>query len=350
MPQYNRRKFIEKSLKVGAGVGLIALGGSLSACSSIGEKIQGVSTSKKPKHIVKIGLVDPEGHPHVLACQKYAEIVHEKTNNEVKVEIYPSSQLGGADDLVQGLNHGIVEVFFGAVTFLGNYVKDFWLPGTLYLFEDQDHCRKVHNSSGFKALTEMLRKESGIRTFTMGFDRGPRHLISKKPIQTLEDFKGLRIRVPAQKSWVENFELAGAAPQAISVEETFTGLQQGIVHATEQASNWLYFNQYQSIAKNITKTFHNYEQGGFFFSELIYKTYPEDVKQVLFESAKEIESYHNNLMEKDIEESEKNMKQDGVIFHDVKLEEWKKHFTELIPTLSKRMGYSQSLVDSILQG
>lgn len=347
MEQLSRRKFIEKSLKVSVGVGFVFMGGmNLAGCSFI-DQIEG--NAKKPKHIVKIGLVDPEGHPHIAACKRFAEIVHKKTNNEVKVEIYPSSQLGDAGDMIQGLNQGTIEAFFGAVTFLGNHIKDFWLPGTLYLFKDQDHCRKIHNGPEFKELSEKIQKEAGVRVFTMGYDRGPRHLISKKPLQTLEGLKGLRIRVPAQKSWVKNFELAGAAPQAIAVSETFTGLQQGIVQATEQASNWLYFNQYHSIAKNITKSYHNYEQGGLFFSELIYKSYPDDVKKVLFETAKEVETYHNELMEKDIVTSEEAMKEAGVAFHDIELEKWQDYFHDIIPTLSKEIGYSKSLVDSILE-
>jgi len=340
----SRRDFVGKSIKYGVGGSLLLLSGlSIAGCSPFEE-----SSARQAEHIVKIGLIDPDSHPHVEACKRFAELVHEKTNNEVKVEIYPSSQLGDASTILQGLQHGTVEAFFGAVTWLGANITDFWLPGTLYLFNDQEHCRNVHEGPEFKKLAEQAREKEGIRVFSMGYDRGPRHFISTNPIKGFEDLEGLKIRVPAQLSWVRNFEMAGAAPQAIALSETFTALQQGIVQATEQASNWLYFNSYYTIANNITKTHHNYEQSGFFFSDLIFDTYPADVKQVLQDTAEEIIPYHNDLIEKDIKTSEDEMKKENIDFHEINLEEWQSHFRELIPGLSKEVGYSMDLVNNIL--
>ncbi len=353
MEKITRRQFIGKTLKYGAGVTLLTMGGlSLAGCgtdTNTNTNNGGNAKGKSPKYVVKLALIDPEGHPHVTTSQEYAKLVSEKTNGAVEVQVYSSAQLGQAGDLLKGMQQGTIEAFFGAVTWLGSYMPDFYLPGTLYLFKDQKHCREVHLSDAYNKLSEEVASKHGIRVASMAYDRGPRHLMCTKPVKSLEDFQGLKVRVPPQNSWVMNFELAGAAPHPMPLSETFTGLQQGMIDATEQASNWLYFNKYYTIANNLTLSYHNYEQGGLFFSERIFSAYPQDIQKILLETAEEVAQGHNDAMEKDIVDSEAKMKEENVVFHQVNVKEWDAHFKELIPQLSKELGYSESLVNSILK-
>jgi tripartite ATP-independent transporter DctP family solute receptor len=298
--------------------------------------------------VIKAGLIDPPGHIDTKAAEKFAELVAQKTDGKVKIEIYPASQLGFAMDMLQGMRLGTVEMFVGATTWLGAFDKDFWITGCLYVFNDQEHARQVHEGEFFKKMSDRLAKKHGIRILRMDWDRGPRNFVSTKPIKTVADLEGLKVRVPEQKSWILNFKLAGANPTPIALVETFTGLQQGVVEATEQPSNWLYFNKYHTIAKNLTRSKHNYEETGVMISERVYQSMPEAHRQAMMEAAAEVAEWHNQIVSKEIEEAEAKMAAEGVNIIDPDVAAWQKHFRKNFPILVEQVGYSQDLADYIM--
>lgn len=297
--------------------------------------------------VLKVGLIDPPGHIDVQATERMAERVAELTDGEVKLEVYPAAQLGFASDMLSGLKLGTVEMFVGATTWLGAFETDFWVSGTLYVFNDQEHARAVHESDAFKAMSDRLIENEGIRVITQNWDRGPRNFIATKPVRTIDDLKGLKIRVPPQQAWIENFKLAGAAATPMPLSETFTGLQQGIVEATEQASNWLYANKYHTIANNLTRTNHNYEETGVMISEAVYQGLTEDQRAALATAANEVAAWHNEQVSIQIEEAEQKMADEGVNIEDVDIAAWKAHFRSNFDTIVEIVGYSPELAETL---
>ena len=299
------------------------------------------------EYTIKAGLIDPPGHIDTKAAEKFARLVSEKTDGQVEVQVYPASQLGFAMDMLQGMKLGTVEMFIGATTWLGAFEKDFWISGCLYVFNDQEHARAVHEGPFFKKMSADLAKKHGIRIIRQDWDRGPRNFISTKPLKTVDDLKGLKVRVPEQKSWILNFKLAGANPTPIALAETFTGLQQGIVQATEQASNWLYFNKYHTIAKNLTRSNHNYEETGIMISEKVYQSMPEKYRQAMTEAAAEAGKWHNDIVTNEIKAAEAKMAEAGINIIDPDVAAWQKHFRDNFPELVKEVGYSPELAEYI---
>ncbi len=298
--------------------------------------------------VIKAGLIDPPGHIDTVSAEKFADLVAKKTDGRVKIEVYPASQLGFAMDMLQGMQLGTIEMFIGATTWLGAFDPDFWISGCLYVFNDQEQARRLQDGPFFKKMADKLCQKSGIHIISQNWDRGPRNIISTKAIKTPEDMKGLKIRVPEQKSWIANFKLAGANPTPIALAETFTGLQQGIVEATEQASNWLYFNKYHTIAKHLTRSNHNYEETGIMMSEKIYEKLSKEDQQALVDAAHEIAEWHNKQLTQDIADAEKAMAAEGVEIIDIDHDAWQKHFRNNFKTLVEQVGYSPDLAEYIM--
>ena len=315
-----------------------------------GEQEAGDAASGEQEDVtLRVGLIDPPGHIDVQATERMADLVEEKTDGGLTLEVYPAAELGNAPDLLEGLTLGTVQMFVGATTWLGSYDIDYWISGVLYMFNDQEHARVILAGEAFEDLRETVREEHGIRVLTQSWDRGPRNFISTQPIETPEDLEGLRIRVPEQKSWINNFELAGANPTPIALAETFTGLQQGVVSATQQASNWLYFNNYHQVAENLTLSNHNYEETGVMISEDVYQDLPESYQTAITEAANEVTEWHNEQVLQEIEEAEAEMAEEGINIIEVDQEAWKDHFREIIPELAEVVGYSDSLLNSIME-
>lgn len=297
--------------------------------------------------VLKVGLIDPPAHIDVVASQRVADRVAEMTNGEVKMEIYPAAQLGFANDMLSGLKLGTVEMFIGATTWLGAFDTDMWASGTLYVFNDQEQARQMHEGDTFKAIADRMVENHGIRILAQNWDRGPRNFISTRPVATIEDLEGLKVRVPPQESWIENFQLAGAAATPMPLSETFTGLQQGIVESTEQASNWLYGNKYHTIANNLSRTNHNYEETGVMISDRAYQSLTEDQRTVIVQVINEVSGWHNEQVAIQIAEAEEKMAAEGINIIDVDVQAWKKHFRANFDTIAEIVGYSPELVDEL---
>ena len=298
---------------------------------------------------IRAGLIDPPDHIDVKATERMADLVYERTDGQIEIETYPAAELGAAMDMLEGMTVGTIDMFVGAVTWLGAFETDFWLPGTLYVFNDQAHSREVHHGEYFQSLAERMVDEYGIRVLTMDWDRGPRNIISTTPVETPEDLEGLSIRVPEQDSWIANFDLAGADPTPIALAETFTGLQQGVIDATEQASNWLLFNRYHTVADNLSLTHHNFEQSGVFISEDVYAQLTPEFQEIVREAAQEVSDWHNEMVLEEIEAAEEEMEMVGINLIEVDRDVWRDHFRDIFPTLADRVGYDQALVDEVME-
>lgn len=294
---------------------------------------------------LKVGLIDPPAHIDVRATEQMAEQVLETTGGEVVLEVYPAAQLGFANDMLSGMKLGTIEMFVGATTWLGTFDKDFWISGTPYVFNDQDQARAVHQGAYFQEMSDRLADQHGIRVLAQSWDRGPRNFIATTPVETIEDLDGLKIRVPPQESWIENFKLAGAAATPMPLSETFTGLQQGIVNSTEQASNWLYANKYHTIAENLTRTGHNYEQTGVMIAERVFQSLTEEQQQALIAAAEAIAPWHNEQVAAEIAEAEAKMAEEGVAIHDVDVAAWQAQFRANFDQIVEIVGYSPELAD-----
>ncbi len=297
--------------------------------------------------VLKVGLIDPPAHIDVVASQRVADRVAELTDGEVKLEIYPAAQLGFANDMLSGLKLGTVEMFVGATTWLGAFETDFWISGTLYVFNDQEQARAMHESETFAGLGDRLVENHGIRVLAQNWDRGPRNFISTRPVASIEDLEDLKIRVPEQESWIESFKLAGAAATPMPLSETFTGLQQGIVESTEQASNWLYANKYHTIANNLTRTNHNYEETGVMISERVFQSLTEDQRTAIVKAIDEVAGWHNEQVAIQIADAEEKMAAEGINIIDVDVQAWKDHFRGNFDAIAEIVGYSPELVDEL---
>lgn len=303
--------------------------------------------------VLRAGLILPPNHVATQATERMSELVLERTNGEVEIEVYPASQLGQAPDMLQGMMVGSVDMFVGATTWLGSFEKDFWLSGVLYMFDDQDMCREIHRGPYFEELAKTMKEEHGIIVLTQDWDRGARHFFSIDeygPILTPEDLVGFDLRVPEQESWIKVFELVDASPTPVALAEAFTGLQQGVISGMEGALNWTYQNKYYEVAPNISLSAHNYEEGGVFISERSAEKLTKEQFNIVKEVSKEVGEWQNDKLVEEIDYAVEQMKAEGVKFYEPDREVLMQHFRDkLWPELQEEIGYSEDLVSHIME-
>lgn len=283
---------------------------------------QGENSSAIEPLTIKLAHIDPVTHPHNLASERFAEIVMEKTDGSIIVEVYPAGQLGNAPNLMEQIQLGTIEMFQGGIGWWGSSVPDFWLVASNFVFDNLEHSRAVMTGQIGDGLAIQLLEKVGVRSLVLGMIRNPRNLASTRPIRSLEDLQGLKVRVPEMPNWMIPWEALGSNPTPMPLTEAYLGLQQGVVEGVEHGYPQLYLNNYTEVAKYVTNTEHQYEMAGFFISESFFQSLPEEYQKVIVDAAEEAEGYNNTLQIDYRAKSQQDMLNQGVEFIDIDREPW----------------------------
>ena len=127
---------------------------------------------------------------------------------------------------------GSVHIYGDVLDWYANWVKDYAILAWGFTFRDADHMQKFLDSPTYAAMSEKLRKEQGLRILAAAPTQ-PRILFSKKPIGTLNDLNGVKMRVPEIKTYLTLWETLGTRPSRLAWGEIYLGLKTGVVEAAE---------------------------------------------------------------------------------------------------------------------
>ena len=282
-------------------------------------------TASEPKPVVvKVGYENHPGEPFDLGMNEWKRLLEERSNGTMKMELYPSSQLGSKNDLMDQMLAGDAVVTLADGAFYADRgVPDFGIVFAPYLFETWDECWKLVESDWYKEQCAKL-EEKGLKIIASNWIYGERHTLTTKPVNSPSDLKGMKIRVPNNKIQIKGFEVLGAAPVGMALGEVYTSLQQGTIDGLENPLPVLYNGRFHEVAKYLTldghiKNFTTLVCGTEFFNSLT----PEQ-QQILVETAEEAGLYNNDLVIKVEQETLEKFKEEGVQVIEVDQEEFRK--------------------------
>ncbi len=195
--------------------------------------VVGLSASAGETAIFKIASTHSPEMYTTKAFVKMAEKVRERTGGQIEIQVYPSSQLGDQRDYLEGVSLGTVEMCIIANSALEPFDKRFSIFGSPGLFADSRHLRAFMDGPVGQTLFNDYLQSQGVRTVAY-FDEGIRNVwLVNKEAKTLEDFRGLKIRVPEVPVYVAMFTGLGTNPTPMGWGECYTGLQTGIIEGVE---------------------------------------------------------------------------------------------------------------------
>jgi C4-dicarboxylate-binding protein DctP len=186
--------------------------------------------------------------------------VEQRSGGRIKVEIYPASQLGQIPATVEGVAMGTIEFAMPAVGFLIGMEPRFQVFDAAGVYDSVEHSQKVLADPAVRARLATFGEAKGVEILVMG-NNGPLMVASHKPIRTVADFKGQKIRVPgAAPLHVEPFKKLGASPISIPLGEVLPAMQNKTIDASISSFNVLTGFKYYDVTKTAT-----YLPGSFLF-------------------------------------------------------------------------------------
>ena len=255
----------------------------------------GMSTAwAAPKYTIKVGYESHPGEAIDLEVRYWAKLVDERSNGTVKLEPYPSSQLGSKLEVIEQGTMGANVCVLADPGFLGEYVPDLTILSGPY-FAEWDKLFKLIRTDWFKEQEAKLY-EKGLLGLSYNWMLGSRNLVANKPVLKPEDFKGLKIRVPSAKIQIEAFKAMGATPTPMPLSEVYTALTQGVIDGAENPTNVLYGQKHFEAAPNLMLI----ESVNMLSCWMIGRAYaeklPQDVLQMLKETCDEAGEYSKKLV------------------------------------------------------
>ncbi|UOE57260.1 DctP family TRAP transporter solute-binding subunit [Bacillus sp. CMF12] len=251
---------------------------------------------KEPEaeYVLRLGHLQTETHPYHKGALKFKELVEEKSNGRIRIDIFPSSQLGNGRDQIEGAQIGSIHFHIGSVAPVTNFAPKFNLLNLPYLFESREHAFRVLDGEIGKEIASDLENRGLINLGYM--ENGWRHMTNnKKPIKTSSDAAKLKLRVQESPPYISFIKALGSTPVPVPFGELYTALEQKVVDGQENPLAQIYLNKFQEVQSYLTLTAHNYDAAVFLMSKTTYDTLPEELQKAVSEASAEAVDYERKV-------------------------------------------------------
>jgi len=231
-------------------------------------------------------------NPQNVGTYKFEELVEERSNGRIDVECHINAALGGAREIVEGVQLGTITMGDVENGPMDSFVPSAALWNLPYLFTSLDEVHAIQASDIGKNIQADYEKV-GIKHLSYN-DGGFRYFTnSKRPITTVADFKGLKLRVMESSIYINMVEALGASAVPMAFSELYTGLQQGTVDGQENPLDLIYAQSYFEVQKYLSLSEHLYYPRQHIINLDFFNSLPEDLQQIVQECSIEACEYQN---------------------------------------------------------
>ena len=268
--------------------------------------------ASKPAYVFTIGHVANEDHTWHRAALYMDSILNIRSSGKIRMQVYPSEQLGKEIELIRSIKAGIADMTITAGT-LQNWVSIAAFSDMPFLLRDTTHLQRFVDGDLGKLLEQQITDKTGLMPICY-FQRGPRYLTSNRPIKSPEDLQGIIIRVPNVPSYVVAWEALGAKPTPMAFSEVFTSLQQGTVEAQENPLAMISSANFSEVQDYCNLTGHVISWGYVVVGAKKFRSMPEDYQKLFLEAAKDMQIYEHQLFLQKEKSLRRQLESEGLQF------------------------------------
>lgn len=247
------------------------------------------------------------------AAKRFADLVNERSKGAIDVTLFPGGQMGGEKDIVEALKIGELEMGVLGTYPIVSLTPKYSFFDAPFVFRDKEHVYKTWNGKLGDEVRDAFRKSHGVRAVGM-MGRGYRHITSNEPVNSVDDLKGMKIRMGQSKPFIDAFTATGAVVVPIALPELFTSLKLGVVSASDGPFDQISSFKLNEAQKYIAQTGHLYATSLWLMNERFYQGLTADQKAIVDEASKEALSYGDELSAASERALGEKLKQAGMQF------------------------------------
>jgi tripartite ATP-independent transporter DctP family solute receptor len=241
------------------------------------------------KFTCRIAHTEGIGTPITLAFEKWTGVLREKSGGRIDAQHFPAAQLGGLAQALEGSRIGTIQV-----TTAGPDSEEAVAPEIAafggapgFIYKDEAHVDRVLQGPLGQEVSDIARKKTGVEFVAYG-ETGFRHILSKRPVTSTETLKGLKIRVPELRIWVDFWRRLGANPTPLPYSEQYSALSTGVIDGLDSDFFSILGFKWHEQAKDITLTSHWFLPKAVRVNARWLDSLPADLRDLVRSSAKEI--------------------------------------------------------------
>lgn len=288
----------------------------LAACGQSNGNGEEASESKESVTL-KLGHALPADHTVDKASKRFAEIVKEKTEGAVNIEVFPASQLGNEREMLEQLSIGAQDMGVLVAGAHSSLLPEYGITSLVYAFRDIEHAKNVMQGEIGEELADKLLEKHNIRILDPYWYYGTRHLTANKEIKTKAELKGHKIRVPELEIQVEGLKAMGADAAPVDFNELYMALQTGIVDGQENPATTIQSSAFEEVQDYLMLTGHITSNFMVSISDPVFSKLTEEQQTILIESAKEAGLYNNEQTISEEEDAIKKLEEKGMTIVEV---------------------------------
>ncbi len=265
------------------------------------------------KMVLKASDVHADGYPTVVAIQNFGKKLSDATNGRLSVQMFAAMQLGGEKEAIEQAQVGAIQIARVSVGALGPVVDDLNVFNMPFLFRDTAHMQKVIDGKVGQDLLAKVTASSAVLIGLCFMDAGARSMYdTKKPIKSIADMKGLKVRVMGNPMFVDMMNSLGGNGVAMGYDQVFSALQTGVVDGAENNPPSFYFDNHYQVAKYYTMTEHLIVPEMVVFSKKTWDSLSKDDQALVTKFSKEMQLDERKLWEAKEKDALDKMKAAGI--------------------------------------
>lgn len=274
--KFNKKKKSRLLLRIPALALSLVFLVAMTGCSSSSDSVQ--------RYSWPLATASPEDTVTQLFAEKFAEKVEELSDGKMKIQVYPNSTLGGDRDLLETCSDGDIPFIVQNTAPQVSFMSDLAVFDLPCVFDSLDDCRKKIDDPTFYSLISDVYTDGGYHLLGMA-DQGFRVMSTNKPVYSLADFKGQKIRTMENSYHLAFWKSLGANPTPMSFSEVYIGLQQHTIDAQENPYEVIVSNNLYEQQDYVVETNHLPHLISLIVNDGFFQDLPEDEQKILTEAA-----------------------------------------------------------------
>ena len=258
---------------------------------------------------MRVGNVYPATHTIPIATQRMKELIEQRSNGRIKVTVHNNSELGSEREMAEMTRQGSLEMVLSGLPGTGAYAPEIEVMEAFYVYRNVEDLKLITDAI-FDDLQGFIQPK-GFHLVGLMY-QGPRNTLSTRPLKTLADFRGLRLRIPNTPLFVGLARSWGATPTAIALAEVYTSLESGVINALEGTHETMVTSNFHEKAKFLLTTAHNHYPQPIVVNKAWFDKLPKDLQDIIATAAKEAGAYQLTLHKAADEKALATMRASGV--------------------------------------
>lgn len=242
------------------------------------------ATPAESATIIKIAGMKPEGEPETIAMHSFGKHLERLSNGKYKVQVFPNSMLGKEDAYIANTRKGIIQMC-ATGTQTSSLQPSMGMLETPMLFDNYEHAHRAMTGKTFELINEGFPEKSGLRMLN-AFPLGFRNFYTKHEVKSINDIKGLRMRVPNIPLYTNFAKECGISGQPLPFAEVPSALDQNVIDGGDSPLSDIVSLKMYEITPHITLSGHILVIHSLYINEKFYQSLPDQDKEWINKAAK----------------------------------------------------------------